>query len=570
MKKIKKKKLKKQYGNENNISNQENENNISNQENLDTQEINSKNYNENEELEEIKDELSSEDEVEVNCSLLEPKLFKIYENELENVEEIKESISEDENEDEKYLIKTINEFSEKSDENCYYLAFNLELDDFLKMIDFRKINNFQSFNRFIDSALKVTINFEKDWYITLYGNICLKKHCKNGFYLNEKLCFYVNENSNYLLNIPVSCKPNCVLDFVEYQNKKYICLKLIKDIKKGEYLKLKSKKQKYCLDLHDEENDEMECLIFLKSKKISYIKNFLKNCKFIDDDLHFTWNFQNKNEISGEEFEKLVKGSKKLKSLGYLAQCFVVHKALSNTHNYFHKRYGGKDNRFSGKKNSFYIKCFPCILKLKEIYEVDIESGFEDIKSYANFLEECENEKQQNKEMKKTSSGRINAKKEVKKKYSSSVAQFEKLNKYFKEMFNCAEAFITLNDQFNFHVEKEIWSDCAQKSQKIFSNFLIDVESSDEDTKETIFSKITKLGCELNSIFELPESTGENNENSEIQSTDENNENSEIKNENRHNEDDDNEQDENSENHQNETEDDEENGNEKFNSYFKQ
>ena len=172
--------------------------------------------------------------------------------------------------------------------------------------------------------------------------------------------------------------------------------------------------------------------------------------------------------------------------------------------------------------------------------------------------------------MKKTSSGRINAKKEIKKKYSSSVAQFEKLNKYFKEMFNCAEAFITLNDQFNFHVEKEIWGDCAQKSQKIFSNFLIDVESSDEDTKETIFSKITKLGCELNSIFELPESTGENNENSEIQSTDENNENSEIKNENRHNEDDDNEQDENSENHQNETEDDEENGNEKFNSYFKQ
>ena len=88
-----------------------------------------------------------------------------------------------------------------------------------------------------------------------------------------------------MLNVPVSCDPNCELDFIEYQNKQYICLRFIKNENQGSFLKLRSKKEKYCFDYHEEqnENEKFFCKISLSSKKSNCILNFFKECTLLDD-----------------------------------------------------------------------------------------------------------------------------------------------------------------------------------------------------------------------------------------------------------------------------------------------
>ena len=204
-----------------------------------------------------------------------------------------------------------------------------------------------------------------------------------------------------------------------------------------------------------------------------------------------------------------------MRGIAFLAQCIVVQNALGISHTTFHKKYCNKDKKFSGKSGDHFINCFPCILKLKEFFNVDIESGFRDTKSYIEYLDEIETEKELNKEFKR---GR--KKNEVKKKYNSSLTQFEKLKKYFKDCYNSSESYFKFNDEFNPHErEKKIWSLCGVKNQRMFSNFLLEIEQLNEEQKEIIMDKLEKFAQRIKPevfiIKELEEgeiSSGEENE----------------------------------------------------------
>ena len=239
-------------------------------------------------LEMVQEKLSDEDENELN-QLIDYNLFNQYNETVDNIEEIKESLSSDDEENEefknkKYFVKKLTdmvEINQEKNNTGYYLLFGLEEKSLFDSFKFKK-DEFEPKNGFIIEPYKTSVNFSKDWLIVLYGNICLNKHSNNGLYLNDKYSFYKNENTNPLLNLPISCDPNCVIDFIENNNNKSFCLRTTKNIKSGDYLRLESnKKMKYCLDFH--EGKEFDCKITLSDYKSKYIINFLKECKNMKD-----------------------------------------------------------------------------------------------------------------------------------------------------------------------------------------------------------------------------------------------------------------------------------------------
>ena len=90
--------------------------------------------------------------------------------------------------------------------------------------------------------------------------------------------------------------------------------------------------------------------------------------------------------------------------------------------------------------------------------------------------------------------------------FSSSLAKFEKLNKYLKDCFVCYDMYLTFNDLFHDSEEK-IWSICSIRGQMIFANFLKDLQSISEEEKDIILDNIQKMGAKVNSIFTVPEET---------------------------------------------------------------
>ena len=190
-------------------------------------------------MEKLSDTEEENEEILQN-DLHEPNLFNIDHNDENEIEYINDVISDEEmNENEnkeKYFIKTLPELTEEEEENNsgYNLLYGLTPEGFFKSFEFKKVDDFEPKNKFIRN-LKTKINIKKGWYIVLFGNICLKKYSQKGLNLNEKFCFEINE-SNELLNIPISCQPNCEIDFIESKNKKYICLRTIKNLKSGESL----------------------------------------------------------------------------------------------------------------------------------------------------------------------------------------------------------------------------------------------------------------------------------------------------------------------------------------------
>ena len=362
-------------------------------------------------LEMVQEKLSDEDENELN-QLIDYNLFNQYNESVDKIEEIKESLSSDDEENEefknkKYFVKKLTdmvEINQEKNNTGYYLLFGLEEKSLFDSFKFKK-DEFEPKNGFIIEPYKTSVNFSKDWLIVLYGNICLNKHSNNGLYLNDKYSFYKNENTNPLLNLPISCDPNCVIDFIENNNKKYFCLRTTKDIKSGDYLRLESnKKMKYCLDFH--EGKEYNCKITLSDYKSKYIINFLKECKNMKDlgilDVKEPSFLDQKKKLSEEEFESSILFSKSLGAISFLIQCSVINNALGISHGVFHRKYCGSDKRFKRKSQENYISCFPCILKLKEFFNITIDSGFKDVKSYIEYLVELENERQDHKESKKT------------------------------------------------------------------------------------------------------------------------------------------------------------------------
>ena len=176
------------------------------------------------------------------------------------------------------------------------------------------------------------------------------------------------------MKIPISCQLNCEIDFIESKNKKYICLRTIKNLKSGESLKLsaKEKKDKYCLDPHLNEDDEFNCKISLSSFKSKCIFSFFKECTFfgfIPEGVDFSSTSQ-KKVLTIENFEKLITFSKNLKGIGLISQCLVIQSALSISHHVFHKKFCVKESKFNGRSGNYCIKCFPCIMKLRELFNI--------------------------------------------------------------------------------------------------------------------------------------------------------------------------------------------------------
>ena len=141
------------------------------------------------------------------------------------------------------LIRTLPELTEEEEENNsgYNLLYGLTPESFFKSFEFKKVDDFEPKNKFLKN-LKTKLNFKKGWFLVLFWEYLFKKQSKE-LNLNEKFCFDINE-SNELLNIPISCQPNCEIDFIESKNKKYICLRTIKNLKSGESLKLSAKEKK--------------------------------------------------------------------------------------------------------------------------------------------------------------------------------------------------------------------------------------------------------------------------------------------------------------------------------------
>ena len=123
---------------------------ISSQENFETQNIN---QDESQMIEEIKEGLSDDEQNELNLSLFEPKLFNFDKNNIEKndeLEEINDVISDEEDNIDKYFIKTISEISDGTNKTGYNLCFDLKEEMFYKLINFKKVDNFQDYNRYFN------------------------------------------------------------------------------------------------------------------------------------------------------------------------------------------------------------------------------------------------------------------------------------------------------------------------------------------------------------------------------------------------------------------------------------
>ena len=154
-------------------------------------------------------------------------------------------------------------------------------------------------------------------------------------------------------------------------------------------------------------------------------------------------------------------------------------------------------------------------MKLRELFNITINPGFKNIKGYISYSEEIEIEKQNNKERKK---GRKT--KNVKRRFGSLLSQYEKLNKYIKDCYYTAECYLKFNDEFNLHEEKKIWSSCSLRDQRVFSNFLLNIEEINSEDKDLIKEKLERLSVNLNSNiflkdYEEKEIFGKNEENEE-------------------------------------------------------
>ena len=121
-----------------------------------------------------------------------------------------------------------------------------------------------------------------------------------------------------------------------------------------------------------------------------------------------------------------------------------MNKSLVNSHNVFHKKYSYKTAKQSGRKSHSFMKCFPCILKIRELLDINFDPGFKDMKSFLEYLEEVDQEKDLKKQKKKNKekySSLI-----LKKKYNSQIVKFTKLSCYLKELYDCSDAFNAFND----------------------------------------------------------------------------------------------------------------------------
>ena len=71
------------------------------------------------------------------------------------------------------------------------------------------------------------------------------------------------------MDIPSSCDPNCVVELIEYNGIKYVTLRVIKDIIKGEPLYLDCGTL-FCLDPH---KNKQYCNLYLNKRINNYLNN---------------------------------------------------------------------------------------------------------------------------------------------------------------------------------------------------------------------------------------------------------------------------------------------------------
>ena len=155
------------------------------------------------------------------------------EGENEDLSPINEMKLEDESEEGKYFIKTVEEIPNK-DGNGYFLSHGLTQKTFESSNEFKHVKEIKDYSNFLhvtENGVESFINLYVDYRMILFGTICLRKsNSVDSLPISEKFGLLKYENSNELLDIPSSCDPNCVVELIEYNGGKYVTLRVIRDI----------------------------------------------------------------------------------------------------------------------------------------------------------------------------------------------------------------------------------------------------------------------------------------------------------------------------------------------------